>query len=43
MGVALSSREANTPDDIIRNADIAMYNAKAGGKGRCEIFTPTIE
>jgi diguanylate cyclase (GGDEF)-like protein len=42
MGVVLSSRESNTAEDLIRNADIAMYYAKANGKGRCEIYSSTL-
>jgi diguanylate cyclase (GGDEF)-like protein/PAS domain S-box-containing protein len=33
IGVALSGPEARTPDDLIRNADVAMYMAKADGAG----------
>jgi diguanylate cyclase (GGDEF)-like protein/PAS domain S-box-containing protein len=40
IGIAISRGvEANT-DELIRNADTAMYAAKAAGKGRCEIFQP---
>jgi len=42
IGVVLSSRESNTAEDLIRNADIAMYYAKANGKGRCEIYSSTL-
>ncbi len=29
-----------TPDDLLRHADLAMYTAKARGKGRIEFFEP---
>jgi diguanylate cyclase (GGDEF)-like protein/PAS domain S-box-containing protein len=32
----------NDPDELLRNADIAMYMAKAAGKGRYELFNPTM-
>jgi len=41
MGVTLGSRESNNAEDLLRDADIAMYHAKALGKGRCEIYSPT--
>jgi diguanylate cyclase (GGDEF)-like protein/PAS domain S-box-containing protein len=31
-----------TPDDLLRNADVAMYTAKARGRGRCEVFKPSM-
>jgi diguanylate cyclase (GGDEF)-like protein/PAS domain S-box-containing protein len=37
IGIALSS-SGNTPEDLLRNADTAMYQAKANGKGRAEYF-----
>jgi len=37
IGIALSST-GNTPEDLLRNADTAMYQAKANGKGRAEYF-----
>jgi diguanylate cyclase (GGDEF)-like protein/PAS domain S-box-containing protein len=37
IGIALSFDGA-TPEDLIRNADTAMYQAKANGKGRFEFF-----
>jgi diguanylate cyclase (GGDEF)-like protein len=38
VGIALSSSESETPETLLRNADVAMYRAKLGGKGRMEIF-----
>ena len=37
IGVTFS-RPEDTTEELLRNADIAMYNAKAGGKGRHVIF-----
>jgi diguanylate cyclase (GGDEF)-like protein len=37
IGIALSST-GSTPEDLVRNADAAMYHAKANGKGRTEFF-----
>jgi diguanylate cyclase (GGDEF)-like protein len=34
---------AQTPSDLLRDADIALYQAKAEGKNRCEIFQPALE
>ena len=28
------------PTELLRNADLAMYTAKAGGRSRCAIFSP---
>jgi diguanylate cyclase (GGDEF)-like protein len=40
VGIAVSPGTPVTTDEMIRNADTAMYAAKAGGKGRCEVFQP---
>ena len=38
IGIALSSLGYENPEDYLRDADTAMYRAKAHGKGRYEIF-----
>ncbi len=38
IGVALSSEEYERPEDMVRDADIAMYQAKAKGKAHHEVF-----
>ena len=42
VGVAASTRSDVTPDSLLREADIAMYRAKAAGSGRCELFDDTL-
>ena len=42
IGVALSGTSGDTADDLLRNADIAMYAAKAAGRGRIELFHPEL-
>ena len=38
IGIALSSSGYEKADDILRDADIAMYRAKENGKARYELF-----
>ena len=38
IGIALSSSGYDKPDDILRDADTAMYRAKENGKARYEVF-----
>ncbi len=42
-GVSLSSRDGQLPADLIREADLAMYQAKRNGRGRYEVFVPAME
>lgn len=38
IGIAFSQTGYERPEDILRDADIAMYRAKANGKARYEVF-----
>jgi predicted signal transduction protein with EAL and GGDEF domain len=38
IGIAISTREYTRPEDLLRDADTAMYQAKADGKSRHQIF-----
>src|SRR3954447_21114385 len=38
IGIALSSSGYDRPEDILRDADIAMYRVKENGKARYELF-----
>jgi len=38
IGIALSTKSYDQPEELLRDADIAMYRAKALGKARYEIF-----
>lgn len=38
IGIAVSTPEHKSPDELMREADLAMYRAKVKGKARYEIF-----
>jgi diguanylate cyclase (GGDEF)-like protein/PAS domain S-box-containing protein len=42
MGLAFSGDDTHSADDLLRNADVAMYSAKQRGKGRVELFEPSM-
>ncbi|PZU98354.1 MAG: two-component system response regulator [Pseudanabaena sp.] len=42
IGIALNSPEYDQPDQLLRDADSAMYRAKEGGRNRYEVFNPTM-
>ncbi len=41
-GIAISSPHYDTPDEILRDADIAMYRAKAEGRARHHVYDETM-
>lgn len=38
VGIAVSTPEHSRPEDVLRDADVAMRRAKALGGSRCEVF-----
>ncbi|MHC5934000.1 GGDEF domain-containing response regulator [Nostoc sp.] len=42
IGIVLSNASYNRPEELLRDADIAMYHAKTSGKGRHQIFDSTM-
>jgi diguanylate cyclase (GGDEF)-like protein len=38
--IGIATGERTTPEELLRDADIALYRAKAAGKDRAEVFTP---
>jgi len=43
IGIALSSDEGLDADSLLRNADIALYGAKAGGRGTYKFFEKAMD
>lgn len=42
VGIAYGGRPTDTAAGLLRNADLAMYEAKSRGKGRCVEYEPAI-
>ncbi len=42
IGVALRHDGSTSPDELLRRADLAMYTAKANGKGCVELYEPSM-
>ena len=42
IGIALTSKDYQFPEEVLRDADITMYRAKTLGKARYEVFDPAM-
>lgn len=42
IGIAVAYTGTETADELLRNADVAMYTAKAAGKNRAAVFESTM-
>lgn len=42
LGIVVNALPGSTPEDLLRDADIAMYRSKERGKNRWEIFEPEL-
>ena len=42
IGIAAARLGTEDADELLRNADVAMYTAKASGKNRVSVFEPTM-
>ena len=42
IGIAVGPTQGERADELLRNADVAMYTAKAAGKRRAAVFEPTM-
>ena len=42
IGIALGNSSYNTPEEMLRDADTAMYRAKSKGRDRYCVFTPVM-
>ncbi len=40
IGITVGTEDYEQPEDILRDADIAMYQAKNKGRGRYDVFNP---
>ena len=43
IGIAMSSPEHSSADELVRHADMAMYYAKARGKARSQLYDGTMQ
>lgn len=43
VGIAISPEDGLSPDSLLRNADLALYRAKSGGRGTMRFFEPEMD
>src|SRR6202012_5046416 len=43
IGIAMAPADGNEPDQLLRNADMALYRAKAQGRGAYHFFQPEMD
>jgi diguanylate cyclase (GGDEF)-like protein/PAS domain S-box-containing protein len=43
IGIAVSPGDGQTPDKLLRNADLALYRAKGDGRGTFRFFEPAMD
>jgi diguanylate cyclase (GGDEF)-like protein/PAS domain S-box-containing protein len=43
IGIAYAPRDGSDPDLLLKNADMALYHAKAGGKGGVRVFDSSMD
>ncbi|NJN21169.1 MAG: EAL domain-containing protein [Leptolyngbya sp. RL_3_1] len=43
IGIIIGSKEYTKPEELLRDADIAMYSAKSQGRGGYQVFDPAMQ
>jgi diguanylate cyclase (GGDEF)-like protein/PAS domain S-box-containing protein len=43
IGIAMAPNDGTDPDQLLKNADLAMYGAKADGRGTYRFFEPAMD
>jgi diguanylate cyclase (GGDEF)-like protein len=43
IGVSLAPKDGREPDELLKNADLALYGAKADGRGTYRFFEPEMD
>jgi EAL domain-containing protein (putative c-di-GMP-specific phosphodiesterase class I) len=43
IGVALAPKDGASPERLLKSADLALYNGKAGGRGCIRFFSPEMD
>ncbi|KJC47912.1 EAL domain-containing protein [Bradyrhizobium sp. LTSP857] len=43
VGIAMAPADGTTPEQLLRNADLALYRAKSDGRGTYRLFEPAMD